>query len=404
MTAGDATSWVGNLQLLAQGAAATWPETGVWGWLAGAAIALLLGCCLLRGGAGRRRLAAGGLATLAGCAVAILFLERFPAMVALAAGTILVAAALFVIVQFYGPRRWWGLVTGGLGTVLLLAAIGKSVGWEGLSASWEMAFFWLLAAVTLSAAVATISSRSPIHSAIWFALTLLGVGGWMLLQGAQFLAVATVAVYAGAIVVTFLFVLMLAQPEGQAFYDRVSWGRVPMLMAAGSGALLVGLVALGLSRSSPPSVDPQWVATIRQTLQQQPVPRQLRHVRMERQRDQQRLRVVVSQPAGPTDAPPTAAGPAELDQLEAALASRLASLDSLFDPGQFGQQGAIQLLVTDADVMGRHHVAMLGRELFGRHLVAVEVAGVLLYLALVGAVAIASVPAASPVASPGART
>ncbi len=54
--------------------------------------------------------------------------------------------------------------------------------------------------------------------------SLLGTAGLFLFQGAQFLSIATVAVYAGAIVVTFLFVLMLAQPEGHAFYDRIGWG------------------------------------------------------------------------------------------------------------------------------------------------------------------------------------
>ena len=62
-------------------------------------------------------------------------------------------------------------------------------------------------------------------------MSLLGTAALFLLQGAQFLGIATVAVYAGAIVVTFLFVLMLAQPEGHAFYDRISWGFTPRLRA-----------------------------------------------------------------------------------------------------------------------------------------------------------------------------
>ena len=43
-----------------------------------------------------------------------------------------------------------------------------------------------------------------------------------LLAGAQFLAAGTVIVYAGAIIVTFLFVIMLAQMEGKALYDRAA--------------------------------------------------------------------------------------------------------------------------------------------------------------------------------------
>lgn len=111
----------------------------------------------------------------------------------------------------------------------------------------ESIVFWMLAGVTVCSAAATITSRSPVYCAIWFALLLLGTGGLFMINGAQFLGVATVAVYAGAIVVTFLFVLMLAQPEGHSFYDRISWGKLPSLAGclagAGFAAILVGAVA-----------------------------------------------------------------------------------------------------------------------------------------------------------------
>src|SRR5262249_495143 len=81
------------------------------------------------------------------------------------------------------------------------------------------------------------------YCAIWFGMSLVGTAGLFLFQGAQFLGVATIVVYAGAILVTFLFVLMLAQPEGQANYDRISWG--PRLSAV-TGAVVVGLLTLTL--------------------------------------------------------------------------------------------------------------------------------------------------------------
>jgi NADH-quinone oxidoreductase subunit J len=107
--------------------------------------------------------------------------------------------------------------------------------------------FWVLAGVTIVAAAATITSYSPVYSAIWFALSLLGTGGLFFFNGAQFLGVATIIVYAGAIVVTFLFVIMLAQPEGHASYDRISWGwfakSASVLVAAGIVGLLTMLLA-----------------------------------------------------------------------------------------------------------------------------------------------------------------
>ncbi len=84
--------------------------------------------------------------------------------------------------------------------------------------------FWALAAVTLIAAAAAVVTHKPVYTALWFALSLLGTAGLLLFDGAQFLSISTVAVYAGAILVTFLFVIMLAQPEGHAPYDRITWG------------------------------------------------------------------------------------------------------------------------------------------------------------------------------------
>jgi NADH-quinone oxidoreductase subunit J len=111
----------------------------------------------------------------------------------------------------------------------------------------EALLFSVFAAITLAAGAATITSRSPVYCAIWFAFMLLGVAGLFLLNGAQFLGVATIAVYAGAIVVTFLFVLMLAQPEGHSFYDRISWGKVPSLFSCLAGVGLAAIMVWAIS-------------------------------------------------------------------------------------------------------------------------------------------------------------
>ena len=97
---------------------------------------------------------------------------------------------------------------------------------------------------------------SPVYSAIWFALSLLGTAGLFLFQGAQFLGVATIVVYAGAILVTFLFVIMLAQPEGHASYDRLSWGGLPKVLGVVTAALLVGILTFMLGRLKDEAVKP----------------------------------------------------------------------------------------------------------------------------------------------------
>jgi NADH-quinone oxidoreductase subunit J len=98
-----------------------------------------------------------------------------------------------------------------LGAIRLEAASGPSI---------EAVLFPLCAVVAVLCAILMITNRNPVYSALWFALVTLSVCGLFLLQSAPFLAAATVIVYAGAIVVTFVFVIMLAQQAGATIYDQ----------------------------------------------------------------------------------------------------------------------------------------------------------------------------------------
>lgn len=82
----------------------------------------------------------------------------------------------------------------------------------------------------------TVTRHNPVASALWFASVVVGTAGLFLLQSAQFLAAANVIVYAGAIIVMFLFVIMLAQQRGIEAHDRVA--REPELAGAASFALV----------------------------------------------------------------------------------------------------------------------------------------------------------------------
>lgn len=115
-----------------------------------------------------------------------------------------------------------GSVLATVGVVLLAAAFGARI-----ANMTNHLTFYTLAAVTVGSAIAMITARNPVISALWFALVLLSNSGLFLLQGAEFLSAATVIIYAGAIIVTFLFVIMLAQPRGSALYDNYS--REPFL-------------------------------------------------------------------------------------------------------------------------------------------------------------------------------
>jgi NADH-quinone oxidoreductase subunit J len=101
----------------------------------------------------------------------------------------------------------------------------------------ENALFYAFAAFAILGALMMISQTNPVHSALSFALVVLSTCGLFLLLAAPFLMAATIIVYAGAIVVTFLFVIMLAQQEGLSSADHRS--REPFF------ASLAGFVLLG---------------------------------------------------------------------------------------------------------------------------------------------------------------
>jgi NADH-quinone oxidoreductase subunit J len=258
--------------------------------------------------------------------------DPFAAGPLLAGAVVAAAASLWLLLpngQDNRSARWLGTLLG-LGALAAFILAGRRLGGLG-----EEAVFLIVSLVAVVSAAATIVSRSPVYAAIWFALSLAGVAGVLLVLGAQFLGVATIVVYAGAILVMFLFVLMLAQPAGLAPYDRVS--NEPFLSAL-AGAVLLGVLSLSIGRlSAPPAACCSTPA-----------------------------RTTVT-PAGAT---PSAAGAG--DETATAAATSSAAIAAVADP------------------LAENHVARLGGELFSRHLVAVEAAGVLLLVALIGAIAVVS--------------
>ncbi|HXH28395.1 MAG TPA: NADH-quinone oxidoreductase subunit J [Candidatus Polarisedimenticolia bacterium] len=97
--------------------------------------------------------------------------------------------------------------------------------------------FYVFASIALVAAVMVIWSRHPVHSAIYLVLTFLCVAGIYVLLQAEFIAAVQVLVYAGGIMVLFLFVIMLVNLTEAA--------RSRMRVHAGVSAL-IGLAVVGL--------------------------------------------------------------------------------------------------------------------------------------------------------------
>ena len=84
--------------------------------------------------------------------------------------------------------------------------------------------FYFLAAITLATAFLTIYSKNPIHSAIYLVICFFSIAGHYLLFNAQFLALVHIIVYSGAIMVLFLFTIMLMNlnKENEVHKPRVT--------------------------------------------------------------------------------------------------------------------------------------------------------------------------------------
>ena len=75
--------------------------------------------------------------------------------------------------------------------------------------SFQTAVFYVFAAILVFAALRVISARNPVHAALWLVLSFFTAAAIWLLLGAEFLAIALVLVYVGAVMVLFLFVVMM---------------------------------------------------------------------------------------------------------------------------------------------------------------------------------------------------
>ncbi|MBL8810758.1 MAG: NADH-quinone oxidoreductase subunit J [Planctomycetaceae bacterium] len=225
-----------------------------------------------------------------------------------------------------------GLLVTAAGVVLFCAGVGG----RGPEFANEV-MFWTFAVGALLCGVLMITARNPVYGALWFALSTLSTCGLFLLQSAPFLAAATVIVYAGAVIVTFLFVIMLAQQSGAAAYDHRSRNAIPVTLAS---FVLLGAITLTLHKSPP--------AFSKRDLKEE-------------------AKVEVAAAAPPTG-------------------MMMVSPDNLPKEKPASKPNQLSLETAKLPVGS---MKGLGKSLFGDYLFAVELAGTLLLVACIGAIAIA---------------
>ena len=101
----------------------------------------------------------------------------------------------------------------------------------------ETFLFFVAAGLALAGALGVVLSRNPVHSALSLVLTLLTIAVLFLLQGAQLVAAVQVIVYASAIVVLFLFVIMLLGVDREESLSETFHFQRPAAVALGLIAL-----------------------------------------------------------------------------------------------------------------------------------------------------------------------
>ncbi len=103
----------------------------------------------------------------------------------------------------------------------------------------------IIGIITLLASLGVILAKKPVHSCLYFLLTLLGLASLFLHLAAPFIAIMQVLVYAGAILVIFMFVIVLFQDAYLAIEEYKSKVKPLWLIASGLG-FLVTFTLLGM--------------------------------------------------------------------------------------------------------------------------------------------------------------
>jgi NADH-quinone oxidoreductase subunit J len=124
--------------------------------------------------------------------------------------------------------------------------------------------FYFLSAVAVLMAAGVVFTRNPVHAAFFLVISFLNIAGIYVLLGAEFLAAVQVIVYTGAILVVFLFVIMLVRPEdlgelshGSRLQTGAAW-----LLGIGLFLEISSVITTGIVRGQQGQITPEAVAQV----------------------------------------------------------------------------------------------------------------------------------------------
>ncbi len=164
---------------------------------------------------------------------------------------------------FLLPGRRWNGGMRYLGAAILLLVVlvfaltlvRFAIGYAGAGVS---VYFWIFSAIALFSALRVVTHSRPVYAALYFVLTVFATAGLFILLWAEFMAAALVLIYAGAILITYVFVIMLAASSARAGIDALAEhdavSRDPVAAAAIGFALMGVMLFVIFDRAGPITV------------------------------------------------------------------------------------------------------------------------------------------------------
>jgi len=128
----------------------------------------------------------------------------------------------------------------------------------------QLVIFFVLAAVAVLGAASLIFQRHPIHSALSLIVVMVALAGLYLLMGADFVAAVQIIVYGGAIMVLFIFVIMLLNA---GIEERTNASRLARFAGVPLTVVLLGILAVAIARSQVASQPAQLADTHKISMQ-----------------------------------------------------------------------------------------------------------------------------------------
>ena len=147
-------------------------------------------------------------------------------------------------------------------TQALPVGLARAANESGLVSTGEEVTFWILGPLALAGALALVLARNAVHSALFLVATMLSLGVLYMVQQAPFLGFVQIIVYTGAIMMLFLFVLMLVGRDSSDSVVEVLRGQ--RLVGALLGLGFAGLVVAALARALT-DVPPVGLASVNNT-------------------------------------------------------------------------------------------------------------------------------------------